>query len=503
MKFKRGSGLLHHITSLPSQFGIGDLGPAAFEFVDKLAEAGQKYWQILPLGQTGYGNSPYGCFSAFAGNVYLISPESLKESGFLSDEDLSDKPEFPADTVDFGSAIDYKKKILWSAFEKFKNTDNEDIAAEFHTFCDENYWWIEDYAFFQAYRDANDFKGWHEWDEAIRSRETEAMANAKAELDEQIFAQKFYQFAFFRQWKKLHTYAKEKGISIIGDVPIYVAFDSADVWCNRSLFKLNEDGKPTVVAGVPPDYFSSTGQLWGNPIYDWDTMRSNGFHWWTERIRFNLKMFDIVRIDHFIGLGRAWEVPGEDKTAENGEWVDVPGEELFAALKNSLGEMALIAEDLGEMTFNLERLRDDNQIPGMRILQFAFGGDAGNLHLPHNYDQSSVAYTGTHDNDTVVGWFKNIKKKKRGQPPNAAYTHCTEYLRTDGKEINWDMIREVFASVADIAIIPTQDVLGLDNKARMNLPASMGSNWAWRMKPDALNEKLLERLRNLSAFYSR
>lgn len=503
MKFKRGSGLLHHITSLPSRFGIGDLGPAAFEFVDTLAEAGQKYWQILPLGQTGYGNSPYACYSAFAGNIYLISPESLAARGFLSDEELSDPPEFPEDAVEFGSAVEFKQRSLQQAFENFRSTDDETVAAEFHAFCDGNNWWLEDYAFFQAYREANEFRVWNEWDEDIKLREPSAMTKAKEELDEEMFAQKFYQFAFFDQWSKLHEYANEKGISIIGDVPIYVAFDSADVWCNQNLFKLDEDGLPKVVAGVPPDYFSKTGQLWGNPIYDWDEMRGDGFRWWTERIRFNLKMFDIVRVDHFIGFGRAWEVPGADKTAENGEWVEVPGGELFASLQNSLGEMPLIAEDLGEMTPAVERLRDNNKIPGMRILQFAFGGDAGNLHLPHNYDKSSVVYTGTHDNDTTVGWFKNIKKKKRGQPPNAAYTHCLEYLRTSGKEINWEMIREALASVAAIAVIPTQDVIGLDNKARMNLPASTGTNWAWRMKPDALSEKMIERLRELAAFYAR
>lgn len=503
MNFERGAGILHHITSLPSRFGIGDLGPAAYKFVETLAAAGQKYWQILPLGQTGYGNSPYGCFSAFAGNVHLISPELLRDDGFLVDGNIADVPEFPPDKVDFGGAIGFKKILLTKAFERFRSTDDENVAAEFHAFCDANNWWLEDYAFFQAYREANDFKNWQEWDAPIKDREAVAMADAKANLDDAIFAQKFYQFVFFRQWEKLRRFATEKGIAVIGDIPIYVAFDSADVWCNRDLFKLESDGRPKFVAGVPPDYFSKTGQLWGNPTYDWERMRADGFHWWTERIRFNLSLFDIARIDHFIGFGRAWEVPGNEETAVNGEWVEIPGHELFMTLRRSLGDIALIAEDLGEMTPEIERLRDEFGIPGMRVLQFAFGGDAGNIHLPHNYRRELVVYTGTHDNDTTAGWAKNIKKKKRGGPPDPAFAHAMEYLRSDGRNLTWDMIRAAFASVANIAIIPTQDILGLDNRSRMNLPASSGDNWSWRMKPDALNEKIVSKLREASEFYNR
>jgi 4-alpha-glucanotransferase len=503
MNFKRGAGILHHVTSLPSRFGIGDLGPAAYEFVETLAAAGQKYWQILPLGQTGYGNSPYGCFSAFAGNIYLISPEKLVEDGFLNGEDIADVPEFPANKVDYGGAIGFKNGLLIKAFERFRSTDDEDVAAGFHSFCDANNWWLEDYAFFQAYREANDFKNWHEWDVSVKDRESDAMAEARTNLDDAIFAQKFYQFAFFAQWEKLHSFANEKGIAVIGDISIYVAFDSADVWCNRDLFKLEPDGKPKFVAGVPPDYFSKTGQLWGNPTYDWELMRENGFHWWTERIRFNLKLFDIARIDHFIGFGRAWEVPGTEETAVNGEWVEIPGRELFTALYDDLGEIPLIAEDLGEMTPEIERLRDEFGIPGMRVLQFAFGGDAGNIHLPHNYRRELVVYTGTHDNDTTAGWVKNLKKKKRGGPPNPAFTHALEYLRSDGKNLTWDMIRAAYSSVANIAIIPTQDILGLDNRSRMNLPASTGDNWSWRMEPDALTDRMRTKLRELAEFYAR
>lgn len=503
MKLQRGAGLLHHITSLPSRFGIGDLGPEAYAFADLLAAAGQKYWQILPLGQTGYGNSPYGCFSAFAGNVWMISPEKLAESGFLSEDELEDVPEFPADRVDFGGTIEWKRGKLRAAFENFRNTTDEDVAADFHRFCDENAWWLEDYAFYQAYRDANGYAAWFEWDDAVKDREPIAIESEKAALDDDMFAQKFYQFAFFSQWNELKAHINELGIAVIGDVPIYVAHDSCDVWANRRLFKLNEDGTAAFVSGVPPDHFSKTGQLWGNPIFDWDTMRGDGFHWWTERVRSNLQLFDILRIDHFIGFARAWEVPGDEKTAKNGEWRDVPGKELFAALRRGLGEMPLLAEDLGEVTAEVEQLRDEYEISGMRVLQFAFGGDAYNTHLPHNYISRSVVYTGTHDNDTAIGWFKLRKRKKRGQPHEWTYLHCMEYLRSDGKRFNWDMIRAAYASVSDIAIIPTQDVLGLDNRSRMNRPASAGDNWSWRMKPDALKSAAVDELKKLAEFYAR
>lgn len=457
MKFERGVGILLHVTSLPS----GDLGSAR-DFIDRLADAGQKYWQVLPLTQTGYGGSPYGCLSAFAGNVDLIGTRtSLSADANDADADVRVPTE------------------------------------EFHRFCDENWFWLDDYALFTALREADSYSAWNTWDADIRVRNSEAIAKAKTEHDEAMFAEKFRQFRFFRQWFELKKYANEKGVRIIGDIPIYVAFDSADVWCNQRRFKLYEDGSPRVVAGVPPDYFSRTGQRWGNPIYDWQLMRNEGFPWWVERVRMNLRMFDIVRLDHFIGLTRAWEVPGEDDTAENGEWVSVPGNDLFNTLLYALGELPLIAEDLGEVTDEVRRLLDDFGLPGMRVLQFAFGGDAWNTHLPHNHTQNSIVYTGTHDNETTVGWFKTGTKKA------LHIKRCLKYLKSSGKEINWDMIAAAYGSVAQIAIVPMQDVLGLDNSARMNMPATMDGNWSWRMTQNQLDSFDGERLSELAEFYAR
>ena len=502
MKFQRGSGILLHITSLPSRFGIGDLGPKAFEFVDFLERSGQLYWQILPLSQTGYGDSPYSSFSAFAGNINLISLEKLVEDNLLQEKDLDGPPSFDPDCTEYGKAIEYKTPLLWKAFDNFRSAAVPETVASFHYFCDKNAFWLEDYSLYRAVK-LRKFNGsWNEWDESLKLRRPEALDAARKELDEECFAQKFYQFIFFKQWRAVKTYANDRQVKIIGDLPIYVAFDSCDVWCNQERFKLNPDGTPKFSAGVPPDAFSSTGQLWGTPVYDWEQMRNEGFGWWIERVRANLRMFDIVRIDHFIGFIRAWEVPGEDDTAVNGKWIDVPGQDLFTTLQYALGELPLIAEDLGEVTPEVERLRDSFQLPGMRILQFAFGGDAGNIHLPHNFIQNTIAYTGTHDNDTVVGWYKERKKANRKHKDHTL-AHCNAYLRTNGKEIHWDFIRETLASVSDIAIIPMQDILGLDNGARMNLPASADGNWAWRVRDDGISDELGSRLRKMCEFYGR
>jgi 4-alpha-glucanotransferase len=501
MKLPRASGILLHPTSLPSRFGIGDFGGKAYEFVDFLAGTGQKHWQVLPLGQTGYGDSPYSSFSAFAGNIYLISPEKLAENGFLSDEDIQNMPEFPADRVDYGAAIDFKLAILRKAFENFRSTEDEAVVAEFHKFCDENGFWLEDYTLFRALKLALDHRPWWEWDQPLRDREEEAMATARKVHDDEIFAQKYYQFEFFRQWMSLKTYANEKGISIIGDLAIYVSRDSSDVWCNPGEFKLNEDRSPKVVAGVPPDGFSKTGQLWGNPIYDWDAMRLNGFRWWVTRFAVMWKTFDIVRIDHFIGFTRAWEVPGGDKTAERGTWATVPGRELFTILRKTLGDVPMIVEDLGEVTPEVEELRDSFELPGMCILQFAFGGGPDNIHRPHNYIKNCVVYTGTHDSDTVAGWYKARKRKRGGNPEEADF--CRRYLMTDGREIHWDFILAALASVANTAIMPLQDILGLDNKARMNIPATNEGNWQWRFKDGQINEETSNRLRELTELYGR
>jgi 4-alpha-glucanotransferase len=506
MSFPRASGILLHPTSLPGSFGIGDLGAEAYKFVDFLEKSKQTYWQILPLGPTGYGDSPYQCFSAFAGNTHLISPEKLVEEELLTEEEINQKPDFAEDRVDFGGVYEWKNWILPNAYERFRMTTSVDLRGKFETFSQQNAAWLDDYALYRALKAAQDQKAWYEWDEPLRLRHENALAEAREHLRGEIQAQKFYQFLFFRQWSELKNYANEKDIKIVGDVPIFVALDSADVWCNPREFKLNEDGSPKVIAGVPPDYFSKTGQLWGNPIYNWERMQTEGFRWWIERVRFTLKTVDIVRVDHFRGFAAAWEVPGGDKTAENGRWVNVPGKELFRTLQNALGELPVMAEDLGVITPDVEELRDSFGFPGMRILQFAFGGDTKNHDLPHNYIQNSVAYTGTHDNDTTVGWFHSqagAGSTRDESQISREHEFCTEYLSSNGSEIHWDFIRAVWASVADTAITPMQDLLGLAGAARMNLPASNAGNWQWRYRKDDLTDEIAARLRRLTEIYGR
>ena len=506
MKFPRASGILLHPTSLPSEYGIGDLGANAYKFVDFLESAQQTYWQILPLGPTGYGDSPYQSFSAFAGNTNMISPELLVKDGFLTDEEIDQKPDFPVGRVDFGKLYDWKNHILALAFEKFRTTTSVDLRGKFETFAQQEKSWLDDYALFRAIKKSQGQKLWLEWDEPLKLRENNALHFAKENLRDDIQAQKFMQWLFFRQWSELKKYANDKNIKIVGDVPIFISLDSSDVWCNPQEFKLNADGSPKVVAGVPPDYFSATGQLWGNPIYDWEKMREDGFRWWISRVRATLKTVDVVRVDHFRGFAAAWEVPGGDTTAVNGNWVNVPGKELFDTLKNAISELPFWAEDLGVITPDVEELRDGFGFPGMRILQFAFGGDTKNHDLPHNYISNSVAYTGTHDNDTTVGWF-NSGVGKGSTRDNAQikkeHEFCLKYLDSDGKEIHWDFVRAVWSSVANSAIAPMQDLLGLGNDARMNLPASSSGNWYWQCKDGDFSEEIAERLLELTEIYGR
>lgn len=506
MNFPRASGLLLHPTSLPNDFGIGDLGDSAYRFVDLLTDSNQTYWQILPLGPTGYGDSPYQCFSAFAGNTNLISPETLVDEKLLTVEDIDDRPQFPEDKVDFGTVIRWKTSLLEKAYQKFRLTTSVNLRGSFETFTQQVASWLDDYAVFRAIKSTQDHKLWLEWDEPLRLRDPEALSAAREELIEEIRAQKFYQFLFFKQWSRLKNYANGKGIKIVGDIPIFVSLDSADVWCNPGEFKLNEDGFPEVIAGVPPDYFSKTGQLWGNPIYNWKRMEEDGFRWWIERFKFTLKTVDIVRVDHFRGFAASWEVPGKDKTAENGRWVNVPGKELFNVLRNKLGELPVMAEDLGVITPDVEELRDRFGFPGMRILQFAFGGDTKNVDLPHNYITNCVSYTGTHDNDTAVGWFhsKVDASSTRDQMDiTKEHEFCLKYLDSNGAEINWDLIRAVWASVAHTAITPVQDLLGLGTEGRMNLPASESGNWHWRCKKGDLSDEIAARLKELTEIYGR
>ena len=390
MSFPRSSGILLHPTSLPGKFGIGDLGDDAYAFVDFLAASGQSLWQVLPLGPTGYGDSPYQCFSAFAGNHLLISPARLVDEELLEARDIADAPSFSEERVEFGRVIEFKTALLARAFERFRQTTDTGLRGEFETFNQKAARWLDDYALYRALKDARGGKAWNEWEPTLAGREPRALAAAREELHAEVEAQKFYQFLFFKQWSALKAYCHEKHIQIIGDIPIFVAHDSADVWVNPFEFKLDEAGNPRVVAGVPPDYFSATGQLWGNPLYDWERMRSEGFKWWIERVQGTLEMVDILRIDHFRGFAACWEIPGGDTTAERGRWVTAPGRELFTAIQRALGDLPIIAEDLGVITPDVEALRDDFGFPGMRILQFAFGGDARNIDLPHNYVRNVV-----------------------------------------------------------------------------------------------------------------
>jgi len=505
MKFPRSSGVLLHPTSLPGPFGIGDLGPEAFRFAKVLVDAGQSLWQVLPLGPTGYGDSPYACYSAFAGNTLLISPEQLVADGLLVKADL---PELSAsaERINFGEAHAIKEALLKKAYERYKQTTDTNLRSAFETFAQLQAHWLEDYALFRALKDAHGGVAWNEWEPSLVRRDASALEIARDKLQDEIEAHMFYQFLFFQQWTALKAYCNGHDIEIIGDLPIFVAPDSADVWTNPEQFQLDKNGTPTVVAGVPPDYFSKTGQLWGNPLYNWERMLKDGFQWWIERVRATFKVVDIARVDHFRGFAACWEIPGGDKTAERGRWVEAPGRQLFTAIRKALGELPIIAEDLGVITPDVVALREEFAFPGMRILQFGFGSDTKNIDLPHNYQQNVVAYTGTHDNDTTVGWFHSIAGE--GSTRTAAQIKreqkfCLNYLNSDGKQIHWDFIRGVWASVANTAVVPLQDVLGLGTEARMNLPNSTSGNWSWRYKAGVLTDEIAERLRDLTALYGR
>lgn len=507
MSFSRSSGILLHPTSLPSRFGIGDMGKEAYQFVDFLAASGQSLWQVLPLGPVGYGNSPYQCFSAFAGNTLLISPEKLVEQGLLQPGDLNDVPEFPQERVDFGWVIDYKKRLLEKAYHNFKQSKNEGLRHGFEAFCQNAASWLEDYTLFASLKLTHGGSAWSDWQPELVKREHTALVQFRNQHKELLEAQKFYQFIFFSQWMALKSYCREKGIKIIGDMPIFVAYDSVELWKHPELFKVDKEGKMTVVAGVPPDFFSKTGQLWGNPIYNWDYMRAHGFKWWVERLRVMEQIYDIIRIDHFRGFAACWEVPAGDETAERGKWVVVPGRELFTAVKAKLGDLPIIAEDLGIITPDVVALRKELGFPGMRVLQFAFNSGPDNIHLPHHYEQNQVTYTGTHDNDTTVGWYKAVMEAAAVDPTNSSAVferdYCLRYLGANAKTINWDLIKAAYASVADIAIVPMQDILGLDSSARMNMPASNEGNWSWRMPPKAVNAKIVHKLHELCETYGR
>lgn len=495
MTFQRLSGILLHPTSLPGAYGVGDLGPQAYRFVDWLASSGCKIWQILPLGPTGYGDSPYQCFSAFAGNPYLISPEELLNDDLIDESDLDDLKSLPASRVDFGSLIPKKLNLLQTAFQRYQ-TRPAALRQSFDDFRAANAEWLDDFALFMALKEAHGGGAWNGWDSALRSREKSALNRARKEHAQTIERFSFYQFLFFRQWTKLRAYANQKGIQIMGDIPIFVAYDSADVWARPDLFFLDEASNPTVVAGVPPDLFSATGQLWGNPLYDWQAHKKEGYAWWLSRIRALLGMTDILRFDHFRGFAGYYEIPASAKTAEQGRWVAGPAADFFHAVERVLGgaNLPIVAEDLGLITPDVIELRDAFNLPGMKILQFGFTAP-DNPFLPHNYLPNCVAYSGTHDNDTALGWYASA--------PEAEKDFARRYLGVSGDDFAWDLIRAVWKSVARFAIAPMQDVLSLGGEARMNFPSRLGGNWEWRISEDDLREDLAAGLRELNWLTSR
>lgn len=509
-KLTRKSGMLLHPTSLPCEFGVGDLGPGAYSFVDFLEQCGMTLWQVLPLGPTGYGDSPYASFSTHAGNPMLISPELLKDEGYIHDSDLIGMPSFEKGRVDYGLLIPWKKQLLTTAAKRFINKSADKVS--FDKFCMDESLWLNDFALFIAVKESFDKKATLEgvnnsmwssyWDKDIALREEVAIKKWSIKLEKEILYNKVIQYLFFEQWLRIKNYTNNKGIQIVGDIPIFVAPDSVDVWANRELFLLDDNGKPTCVAGVPPDYFSETGQLWGNPLYNWKVMEKRNFKWWIDRIKSTLKMVDIIRVDHFRGFEAYWEVPANEVSALNGQWIKAPGFKLFKEISKCLGELPILAEDLGVITKEVTDLRDSFNFPGMRILQFAFDsteGDAGinpkNAFQPHNFINNSVVYTGTHDNSTMKGWIEKSK--------NIELDYIRNYFDYWGNDLVWLFIRNVLMSTSGYAIIPLQDYLELGDEARMNIPSTTGGNWSWRYDPNKLTKILSEKIMKYNTMYGR
>ncbi|MCM8773965.1 MAG: 4-alpha-glucanotransferase [Candidatus Omnitrophica bacterium] len=495
---KRGSGVLLHITSLPSPYGIGDFGKGAYRFVDFLYETKQSYWQILPINPTMeiYGNSPYSSISAFSGNPLFISPEILWENSLLSKSIIKDIPKFSSTKCDYSKVIPYKEKILINSYLCFKKLKSK---QEYEEFCGNNSFWLDDYVLFVIIKKIMGGKIWSEWDRELKDRDTSALEKIKKKYKDDIDKVKFSQYIFYKQWSLLKKYCNEKGIKIIGDIPIYVSYDSADVWANPQNFKLDSDKKPIFVAGVPPDYFSKTGQLWGNPVYHWDNLKKENFSWWLLRLEHNLRLFDIIRIDHFRGLVAYWEVPAEEKTAVNGKWVSVPVNDFFEAIYQKFPHMPFIAEDLGVITPDVEEIRVRFKLAGMKILLFAFGeNNPKHPYLIHNYDKNYVVYTGTHDNNTARGWFEHEAKDEEKK-------RLFLYLgrKVSSEEVSWELIRLAMISVADTVIFPMQDILGLGEEARMNIPSTTQGNWQWRLTEKQLSSSLTEKLLEMTEIYGR
>lgn len=494
---KRASGILMHITSLPQGEGIGTFGQSAYKFADFLKVANQRFWQILPLGPVGYGNSPYQAFSAFAGNPYLIDLEKLIDEGLLSRDEKICSVNIGNDTekVDFEATFEIKMHLLHKAYQISK--EDKDLIKQIEQFKVENASWLDDYSLFMAIKEQHNQIGWQEWEKPLKYREKVAIDKCRQSLSDEIEFWNFLQYEFFKQWFELKAYVNGLGIEIIGDIPIYVSTDSSDTWAHPELFKLDEDCQPITVAGCPPDAFTEDGQLWGNPIYDWDYLEETGYAWWIERMKQNATLYDMIRIDHFRGFESFWEVPFGHKTARNGKWIKGPGHKLFKAINKELGNIGIIAEDLGFITEEVIQLRKKTGYPGMSIMQFAFDTKGDSEYLPHNCERESVAYIGTHDNETIVGWMENPNNVKQ-------VSFAKRYLRLTTKEgYSWGFVRGLWASPARLAIAQMQDILGLDNHARMNIPSTVGDNWNWRMNSDAINEEVIRKLKKLTKLYGR
>ena len=489
----RKSGIIMHISSLDEDYGIGSFGKSAYAFADFLKKSGQAYWQILPLGPTCYGDSPYQSFSAFAGNPYFIDLDTLCSEGLLEKQEYEDIDFGSGSLVDYGKLFNERGRVLKIAYNRSKGR----LDTQIEKFKEDNSNWLQDYALYMAIKYKMGHKSWQEWDCDIKTRQPEAVSRYESELSDDINYWIFVQYEFYKQWTALKEYVNKLGIKLIGDIPIYVSGDSSDAWTNDKIFKLDENKNPVVVAGCPPDAFAENGQLWGNPIYDWDYLDSTGYKWWIDRMKASLKLFDVVRVDHFRGFESFWQVPASEPTARNGEWVKGPGMKLFNALKNTLGDIDIIAEDLGFLTPEVIQFRDDTGYPGMKVMQFAFDTREESDYLPHNYEHNCVAYTGTHDNDTIMGWVETTGNKEDVQ-------NAKEYLKLDEKEgYNWGFIRGAWSSVADLSIAQMQDFLGVGNECRMNLPGAMGNNWKWRIDKGVLTNELADKIYNLTKMYGR
>jgi 4-alpha-glucanotransferase len=508
MSFARSSGVLLHPTSLPGSFGIGDLGPGAIEFIDLLAAAGQRLWQVLPLGPTGYGDSPYQSFSAFAGNPLLISLDALVEDGLLTAADARGQNGFTDGDIDFSLVIAHRQAMWPRVLDRFEAAAHPTVRDHFDRFCRANADWLNDFSLFMAVKAAQSQVAWTEWPPEIAHRDPAAVEQWSACLARDIRMHQLTQFLFFEQWQRVHDACRARGISIMGDLPIFMAHDSADVWAHRELFRLKPNGRPSVIAGVPPDYFSASGQLWGNPHYRWDVLARTGYAWWVERFRAILAMVDRIRLDHFRGFVASWEVPSDATTAMHGTWVGGPGETLFEAVRSALSVecLPIVAENLGVITPAVEALRERLGFPGMAILQFAFGSDPQAPDFrPHNYPRNRVVYTGTHDNDTTVGWWTGHvgHSTRSSREIEVERDYARRYLAINDQEVHWAFIRAAMASVADTAIIPAQDLLGLGSEARMNRPGVLAGNWRWRLLPGQLTLEIAQRLAVMTATYDR